>query len=91
MFTATSYNPQVKHVNTASAEQLAQFIRMKAARGDRFLHSEMIGETLVMCWRTKTGYFVQCKYDRAGNRICREFFLNWNDTDNKPFNPWKAN
>lgn len=90
MFTAIFYNPQLLQMENATAAQLAKFIEMKQARGDRFLHSEInAAGLLVMSWRTKTGYFVQSKYDSDGNRVERAFFLNWNETDNKPFNPWK--
>jgi hypothetical protein len=87
MFTTAFFNPQLKEMYAATAAQLAKFIELKAARADRFLHAEMQGKTLVMHWRTKTGYFVQCTFDETGARTDRKFYRNWNETDNKPFNP----
>jgi hypothetical protein len=88
MNTATK-TPELLNIGQATADQLGRFIILKSDNSPQILTAWMDSGHMIVCRRSKAGYFVRRTYDQYGECLKTEAFRNWNETDHYPYNPVK--
>jgi hypothetical protein len=87
MILTSNQNQQLLNFsNQATVSQSQTFERYCTEKPGRILPSKIDQGFMVLNYRTKTGYFVQIKFDQYGEQIFRGFYTDWNETDNEPCN-----
>lgn len=83
--TTAANPPELVNIGQATADQLTRYLLLKMQTG--IITARMDNGFLIVCRRTKFGRFVRRTYNSFGECIKVECFLNWNDSNDQPFNP----